>query len=475
MAITADRLIALLDGAPDIDEWIATETRTRRVGRDTGGGRPARRSCDTVELGAVVFRDSERGRGVARLWIDADSADEAQVRGLIARAAERAPLALGPGWALPAPAAPARVAVADPDIVAEPVGVVDAAVAQLGKADGRLCRVARARVDAEWRSHRAETSRGFASHYQSTALELDASIGPLAGPGRALLERAHTRVRSAAQLLVHRRAADAARRAAWRAGARPLEAGRYDVLLSPSALAGPLAELEPSSDAAGYGWFAPLVAHADAGWVRLGISRYRPGQSVFHPPVGDDAVLDAVAGGRTGRGGRGAGREGDGDPLTLASDGTLAFAPLSAPFGDLGEPVRRFELVRAGAAAGLSLDYRESVLARTTPNGGVRNLVLSPGPNAAARLAEPGRDRLLAIDQLAWIDVDPRSGALTAGIRLGEVRGGGAGPVRVSGGLLVGNAFALLARARLSSEVGSLGWYRGPTAVRIDGVDLVAG
>jgi hypothetical protein len=71
------------------------------------------------------------------------------------------------------------------------------------------------------------------------------------------------------------------------------------------------------------------------------------------------------------------------------------------------------------------------------------------------------------VDQLAWIDVDPRSGAFTAGIGLGELRG-----APVAGGTLVGNVFSLLGRARLSAEVSALGWYRGPTAIRIDGVDV---
>jgi predicted Zn-dependent protease len=162
-----------------------------------------------------------------------------------------------------------------------------------------------------------------------------------------------------------------------------------------------------------------------------------------------------------------------GDPFTLASDGTLTLAPRSAPFDDLGEPVRRFDLVRAGAAADLALDYREAVLARATPNGGARNLVLAPGPTSAAILQEASGGRLLRIDELAWLDVDPRSGALTAGIGLAELRRPGARPVRVTGGLLVGNVFALFERARLSTEVGALGWYRGPTSVRIDGVEIV--
>jgi hypothetical protein len=273
------------------------------------------------------------------------------------------------------------------------------------------------------------TSRGFASEFRSTSIGFDV-------PGDAV--RLRGRVRGAAQLEIRRRVGDAARTADRLGKARRLEAGRYDLLLSAAAIAGPSAELEPSAHSC-YGWLAPLAAHASGEWVRLGLSRHRPGQPVFPRSAGD--------------------------PMTLASDGTLDLAPLSAPFGELGEPVRRFEIVRAGVAAGLALDHREAALARATPNGGVRNLVLSGGATGMAGLSGPD---VLEIDELGWLDVDPRSGVLTAGIRLGQLRG-----ASVAGGLLVvGNVFDLLGRARLSSETVALGWYRGPKAIRIDGVDI---
>jgi hypothetical protein len=456
--IAVERLIRLLDDADGVDEWIATETRIRRVVR-----RPrARTSGDEVLLGAVVFRDSERGRGGDAFWLDGESGDDGQARALIAQAGERAALAPGPAWALSAPAAPARVMVADRDISDDPGGAADAALAQLRAANGRLGAVRRERVDVESRSHRAENSRGFASQYESTSIDFEASVGALSGPGRELSETLRGRVRAGAQLALHRRVAEAARRASDRGQARPLEPGRCDLLLRAAAIA-PLAELDPSGPA-GFGWFAPLIAHASGSWVRLGISRHRPGQAVFAPPPGSATSALALERGPT------RGVRAQGDPLTLSSDGTIPFAPLSAPFGDQGEPVRRFDLVRAGVAAGLALDHREAGLARVTPNGGVRNLVVAPGLTPAARLAEPGVTRLVEVESLAWIDVDPRTGSLTAGIQLARL---GARSLPASGGILVDNVFALLARARLSAEVATIGWYRGPIAMRIDDVDLI--
>jgi hypothetical protein len=454
VAVTVDRLVRLLDAAVGVDEWIAVESRVRSVWR-ASGSRPVRGDGEVVSLSAVILRDSEQGRGTARLWLDGEDADEARVQRLIAMAGERAALTLGPAWTLPAPAAPAQVTVADAELERDPAGAVDRAMAQVTAAQGRLAAIGRARIEVQVSSHAAETSRGFASQYTSTAALHDLAAG--VGVGTGPLERVTGCVRSAAQLSLHRRIADAARAASRRKGARPLQPGRYDLLLRPGAITGPGAGLDRSAGAAAFGWFAPLVAHADAEWVRLGISHHRPGQPVF------------ATGGGGGSRPAPAQRVDGGEVFTLASDGTIDHGLLSAPFGELGEPVRRFEIVRGGVAAGLALDHREAALAHTTPNGGVRNLVLDAGRTPAAGLAAPDGRPLLDVARLSWIDCDPRSGALTAGIAAATVRG-----AAVAGGLIVGNAFDLLGRARLSAETGTLAWYRGPIAIRIDGVDVTA-
>ncbi|HUS64593.1 MAG TPA: metallopeptidase TldD-related protein, partial [Kofleriaceae bacterium] len=206
--------------------------------------------------------------------------------------------------------------------------------------------------------------------------------------------------------------------------------GEVDLLIPPAALAAD-------------GWFAPFIAGADARRVRLGVSRYRPGQPVFG--------------------------EGAGAHISLSSDGTIPFAPRSAPFGELGEPVRRYELIRAGVATGLSLDLREAALAGATPNGGIRNLRLAPGKTSAAELATPAERPLLTVHELSWLDVDDQSGDLAAGISLATRHLPGAAPEPVAGGILLGNLFALWSRARLSAETSAASWYHGPS-VRLPSV-----
>jgi predicted Zn-dependent protease len=180
--------------------------------------------------------------------------------------------------------------------------------------------------------------------------------------------------------------------------------------------------------------------------VRLGLSRYRPGQRLFGPE-------------------RGGG-------FTLSSDGTVPFGERSAPFGELGEPVRRFDLVEDGVAAELALDAREAGLAGAPPNGGVRNLALGRGASRAAQLLEPGARPLIEVASLAWLEVDPRSGELAGAIESGTRHDRGAA-TPVTGGVLAGNLFELLGRARLASETMNERWYRGPALVRIDDVAIV--
>jgi len=388
MSLTSAALIKMLKSLSQIDEWVVVETSIRRMSRmlgPAGSGEVVGRT-----LSALLFRDSENGRGAARL--DLVGEDEPTASAALAAAADRA------------------------------IGEMSAVVSR----DAGV-KVARGRLSAELATHRVASSHEFASEYQETRLSYDLT---LAGG---------TRVRGAGRQLRRLRLVDALARAASadaaRHAARPLEPGTYDLLLDPHAVA-----------TAGFGCFAPLVAQASGERIRLGLSRYRPGQKVFAQ---------------------------GGDDFTLVSDGTIPFGLLSAPFGPLGEPVRRFVLVENGVAVDPALDLREGALAGAPPNGGVRNLVLSPGAETAQALRTPGERPLLAVRELAWLDADPQSGDLAAEVALASLERSGAAPVAVTGGLFTGNAFELLGRARLSRESGEAAWYRGPQALRIDRVEVV--
>jgi predicted Zn-dependent protease len=133
--------------------------------------------------------------------------------------------------------------------------------------------------------------------------------------------------------------------------------------------------------------------------------------------------------------------------------------------------VRHFPLVSGGRAAGIGLDQREAGLRDTEPNGGVRNLVLAPGSLSDDELiAENGRP-LLEVVGLAWLDVDERAGEFAAGIDLAYLRRGRTRKA-VRGGVIAGNVFVWLARARFGKGETSYGWYRGPNRMRVDSVQV---
>lgn len=425
MSVGAGELAALLGRMRGVDEFALTEMRRLRSRRQLGADGGARDDHER-RLEAELYRDLRRGRGSSRASFE--GLDRAQARARAATAAGHASRARGPSWRLPSAAAPARVSVSDPRIVAGPARAVDELVAAFVAALPREAELVRGFVEAEVAEVEARASSGFANRYRATRVHwrLALAVGDrLAVTGEGAARRLDD-VDAAAEIasLVGRAAAPI----------EPAAPGRYDLLLRAQALA----PLTPR-----WGWWAPLVAQADAGLVRQGLSRYRPGQ-----PIHPGAI--------------------DGDALDLTSDGTLPFALESAPFADGGDPVRRVPLVRGGVAAGLLLDRREAALLDRSPNGGARNLVVGGGSRDPAELEEPGARPLLVVDDLAWLESAP-DGVIAAGLGASAVPGAG----RRWGGTVAVDAFGLWSRARMSRDRVRRGWYDGPAAIRFDDVPLV--
>jgi predicted Zn-dependent protease len=268
------------------------------------------------------------------------------------------------------------------------------------------------------------SSQGLEVRWRATEARLRALVAD--GGQRRQIE---VSARRRADLDAARAVAAVARRLKAMAGADVTPAGTWSVVLGPDALLA----------GGDLGMLAAFAAQVDAGVERQGLTRYRSGQ-----PVAEGAAAAA-------------------DPLTLISDGTLAFGPRSAPIADDGEPVRRFTLVDRGTASGLALDHREAALRGESPNGGVRNLVVSAGSG--------GRDELLAapvleLEEVAWIDLDARTGDLSAAIGLATVHDA-RGSRAVSGGVMRIDAIAALALARRSAAVVRRGAYVGPAQWRL--------
>lgn len=155
-------------------------------------------------------------------------------------------------------------------------------------------------------------------------------------------------------------------------------------------------------------------------------------------------------------------------PFDLMSDGAKPFGLLSQPVGTRGEPVRRFSLVKAGRAAGLGLTHRAAALRNAAPNGGVRNLVVAPGGETSGVLLAPCAVHVHSLD---WLEINLDTGMFAATIDSASEREGGEWKPR-RGGLIEGDAIALLAMASRSSSVEDQGIVHGPSLVRVDAMRI---
>lgn len=419
MADLAERL----EADADVEEWVIRGFDRRVVSRVLGGaGLDEERRHRGFEI--TVFVDREQTRGEASFVVG--PGDDAAVGPSLAAAVARAKLDRGPLWRLPRPAAPARVELADAALLEDPAAAAARAAADLAAAD-RRARVGRGRIDVEAARFRLLSSAGFDRDYAATRVEATATL--IAGSRRLRVAAPFAaRARRSTDLDLAARLEAATARLLARSGADPTPLGRHDLVIDAVAL-----------EALGLerGWLAPLAAQASGARARRSLSRYQPGQSVYgQAPV-------------------------SGDPLTLLSDGAIDFALASAPFGDFGEPVRRFALIERGRAAGLALDAREAALRGRRPNGGLRNLVVGPGERSRAQLAS-GERPILEITELAWLDTEPASGHIAAEIALAYRHEGDGRRRSVRGGQIAGNLFDWLPRMRFSAAAVSLPGYVGP-------------
>jgi predicted Zn-dependent protease len=355
----------------------------------------------------TVHIDTPTGRGTAHVRLDvlADSPDA-----VAERATSLAHAGLGPAWSSPPPAAPARVDLDDGSLH-DPVA---AAKAALPRRAGIFASVTAMRELVSVTTH-----AGFHTGWAATLVRVDALV---AHADRSLAISRASRTLDGLDL-------DAAIAGAQHdleklAVARAAPAGPCTLVLDADAMLH-----------GGLGVWEAFVPQADAGTERQGLTRYRE-----HAPIVEGA--DTVA-----------------EPLTIESDGALAYGLASAPLGDEGEAVRRFALVEKGVAAGLALSPREAALRDREPNGGVRNLVVAPGTWDGTSDGE----RVVEVRRLRSLTIDRYTGEASLEIALALDRG-----APITGGSLRLDLIAALARARRSAETTARGAYVGPRALLIE-------
>lgn len=423
-------LVGALDGrGRSLGDWSARLRDVERVEvTGAGAGAPRVRSARVTELAARLHIDGPTGRGSAELVVDAAGPPD-PIEARIDEAVQRAGVSIGPGWQSSPPGAPARVTVGEarlrnPESIAR--ALIETVANAARKQDAELIELT---ATVERAVVAIENKRGLTARWSETLLGFDALIAVAGATARAG-QRARRKVG-----LTPTNAVEAAvKRARDRATATETPAGPRRILLPASVLGGDGAAL-----------LAALAALADATLHRQGLARAR-----LDAPIVAGAASAA-------------------EPLSLSSDGTLAWGLDSAPLAEYGDPVRRFPIVDKGVLVGLALDEREAALRGVPPNGGVRNLTVGAGLSDAPVLRGDG---VLEIHEIAHVDLEPLTGRVALGIGLATLREGGATRA-VTGREVQGDLIAAFAASRRTSGIVRIGAYRGPDLVLLPELDVV--
>jgi hypothetical protein len=434
---------------------------------------PARQRRDhRTRLSLIVHLDVPRGRGSARLDVDAVDVSAAD---LVDQAISLASAAIGPAWTSAPPAAPAKVDLVDPDLVDHDLGPVAAGTLARLRRPAHLTTTAAIHVLREKRT--VVASSGFHTTWLATALRGEAV---LASADHSLTVARRARRRDDLDLDLDAALADATADLALLDTAAPPIPGPCALWLGPEVLvpdpahfhAGPsslgldggatatarapddptaptatTATTAPLASGPAHGLWTVFAQQADSAIERRGLTRYRLRADIA----------------------RGASQLAE--PLSITSNGALDFAALSAPVTDDAVAIRTFPLIDRGIAVGLGLSPREAAMRNTDPNGGIRNLIVSPG----TWLPAPSPTvRTIEVRRLRAITIDPTTGDATLDIALAlDHRPDHATPTPFTGGTLHLDLITALARARRSPQLLRRGAYHGPAAILIDEAELL--
>jgi predicted Zn-dependent protease len=415
--ITRRSLVAALN-ARRVSEWIVVERVQEIATADEA--LPVRRSDQRTRYTVIVHHDVTRGRGTSRIELASLHGDAIDV---VDQAIQLAEAAVGPTWHSTPPAAPAKVALLDPQL--EKADLATTAITFLSTLPRPPGTTVSASIEVLRERVTVNASSGFHAGWIASAVR----AGALLTLGERSLEVTRE-ARKLDQLALGQGLTDAAGDLALLARATAPTPGPCALVLRTDALL----------HAGGLGMWAVFADHASAEIDRQGLSRYR-----LHSPVAPG--VDTVD-----------------EPLTITSDGALDFAPRSAPVGDEADAVRRFALIDRGVSVGLGLSMREAARRKTDPNGGVRNLIVKEGTWTGAL---PAR-RTIDVRRLRSLSIDPYTGDASLEISVGLDR-----ERVITGGTIRLDLVGALARAHRSKSVIQRGPYVGPDAVVIDDVELL--
>jgi predicted Zn-dependent protease len=159
-----------------------------------------------------------------------------------------------------------------------------------------------------------------------------------------------------------------------------------------------------------------------------------------------------------------------GEPFSVASNATAPYGLNSYAFDGNGVPGQRVEIVKDGVFNAAWATKQQADYLKIAPTGGFSNWELPAGKTPLADLTA-GDGPVLYVRNFSWLTPDQARANFGSEVRIGYLYEKG---VRkpIKGGSVSGNVFAALGTARWSKETAFLGSYRGPAAVRFEGLTI---
>ena len=159
------------------------------------------------------------------------------------------------------------------------------------------------------------------------------------------------------------------------------------------------------------------------------------------------------------------------DRVTLRLDPQMEGSPDAAPFDEDGFPLAPVEVLREGVVRRLWGSLRHCSWLGVEPTGRIPGFLVEPGALAEAELAAGPHVELCSFSDF---QCNTTTGDFGGEIRLGYLVEGGR-RVPVTGGSIGGNLLEVQRTLRLSREVQRKESFRGPRALRLDGLALAGG
>ncbi len=423
-----DAIIAALQARADLTDWSVRQITTGGVQLYAipGGTIEARRQVSAERFVVEVLRQTENpdgsatsGSGNATL-LPGDDIDAA-----LDAAALMAGLVHNQPHSIPGPAELPEVALADPEIQADPPAALAGLMARLQTAAAAHpeVRLTAAEWFAQEQTTRLVNSRGVDA--TKTGTEIHAEMVLLGREGEREVELFMELSRRCLHDVDVE--AEVAQRAQFTLDT--LHASAAPTWSGPVVMRGPTLSVFLNGG---------VIQTLASGAMKFGkASPWEIGQPVFNGPV-------------------------TGDPLTLYATRQLPYGTNAGEFDEEGIPAQRVELIRDNMLQTFVANQRYADYLGIAPTGAFGDIEVPPGQALAAELLTGS---YIEVVDFSWFNPHPISGEFASEIRLGYiVEGETRTPFK--GGALVGNVMDALANVRWSRETSFYGDYHGPIVAR---------